>query len=202
MASKTRRGPTAKGRSLDLDAVLQALRGDDALVILRRLADRDPEWASAIETIAKDLLSAVDAGDVAGEVRAELESLSVEDVWDRAGRRRDGYSDPGEVAAEMIDSALKPYAHEIERLIGLGMKVQADGLFQGILRGLYDFGTAPATPFRDEAADSVEDQFGADLLNWRERLPSYATRPRLDAFLAQFCPKWADWSSEMLRRMR
>ena len=72
----------------------------------------------------------------------------------------------------------------------------------GEFRGLYDFGTAPATPFRDEAADSVEDQFGADLFNWRERLPSYATRPRLDAFLAQFCPKWADWASEMLRRMR
>jgi len=45
-----------------------------------------------------------------------------------------------------------------------------DGLFRGILRGLYDFGTAPATPFRDEAADSVEEQFGADLLNWRKRL--------------------------------
>jgi hypothetical protein len=200
MASKTRRGPTAKG-SLDLDAVLQALRGDDALVILRRLADRDPEWASAIETIAKDLLSAVDADDVAAEVLAELDSLSVEDVWDRAGPRRDGYSDPGEVAAEMIDRALEPYADEIEHLIGLGMQVQADGLFRGILRGLYDFGSAPATPFRDEAADSVEERFGADLLNWRNRLPSHATRPRLDAFLAQFCPKWADWASEMLRRM-
>ena len=201
MASKTRHGPTAKV-ALDLDAILQALRGDDALVILRRLADRDPEWARVIETMAKDLLSAVDAGDVAAEVLAELESLSVEDVWDRAGPRRDGYSDPGEVAAEMIDRALEPYAHEIEQLIGLGMQVQADGLFRGILRGLYDFGTAPATPFRDEAADSVEEQFGADLLNWRKRLPSQATRPRLDAFLAQFCPKWADWSSEMLRRMR
>jgi hypothetical protein len=201
MASKTRRGPTAKG-SLDLDAVLQALRGDDALVILRRLAGRDPEWASAIETMAKDLLSAVDAHDVAAEVLAELDSLSVEDVWDRAGPRRDGYSDPGEVAAEMIDKALEPYADEIEHLIGLGMQVQADGLFRGILRGLYDFGSAPATAFRDEAADSVEERFGADLLNWRNRLPSHATRPRLDAFLAQFCPKWADWASEMLRRMR
>lgn len=93
-------------------------------------------------------------------------------------------------AAEMIDKALEPYADEIERLIGLGMQVQADELFRGILRGLYDFGTAPATPFRDEADDSVEERFGADLLNWRNRLPSHATRPRLDAFLAQFCPKW------------
>jgi hypothetical protein len=67
------------------------------------------------------------------------------------------------------------------------MQVQADALFRGILRGLYDFGTAPATPFRDEAANSVEEQFGADLLNWRKRLPSHATRPRLDAFLARFC---------------
>jgi len=201
MVGKTRRGPNAKGTP-DLDTILQALRGDDALVILRRLADRDPEWARVIETMAKDLLSAVDAGDVAAEVLAELESLSVEDVWDRAGPRRDGYSDPGEVAAEMIDEALEPYADEIEHLIGLGMQVQADGLFRGILRGLYDFGTAPATPFRDEAADSVEDRFGADLLNWRNRLPSQATRPRLDAFLAQFCPKWADSASEMLHRMR
>ena len=201
MVSKTRRGPTAKG-TLDLDTILQALRGDDVLVILRKLADRDPEWARVIETVAKDLLSAVDAGDVAAEVLAELDSLIVEDVWDRAGPRRDGYSDPGEVAAEMIDTALEPYADEIEHLIVLGMQVQADGLFRGILRGLYDFGTAPATPFRDEAADSVEEQFGADLLNWRNRLPNYATRPRLDAFLAQFCPKWADWASETLRRMR
>lgn len=201
MASKTRPGPTAK-RTLDLDTILQALRGDDALVILRRLADRDPEWARVIETMAKDLLSAVDAGDVAAEVLADLELLSVEDVWDRAGPRRDGYSDPGEVAAEMFDKALEPYADEIEHLIGLGMQVQADGLFRGILRGLYDFGTAPATPFRDEAPDLVEERFGADLLNWRNRLPSHATRPRLDVFLAQFCPKWADWASEMLRRMR
>ena len=105
MASKTRRGAPTKG-TLDLDTILQALRGDDALVILRRLAGRDPKWAKVIESMAKDLLSAVDAGDVAAEVLAELESLSVEDVWDRAGPRRDGYSDPGEVAAEMIDRAL------------------------------------------------------------------------------------------------
>ena len=187
---------------MDLVPLLQALHGDDALVILRRLADRGPELARVIETMAKDLLSAVDAGDVAAEVLAELESLSVEDAWDRAGPRRDGYSDPVEVAAEMIDKALEPYDDEIEHLIGLGMQAQADGLFRGILRGLYDFGTAPATPFRDEAADSVEERFGADLSNWRNRLPSHATRARLDAFLAQFCPKWADWACEMLRTMR
>ena len=201
MVSKTRRGPTAKGTP-DLDTILQALRGDDALVILRRLADRDPEWARVIETMAKDLLSAVDAGDVAADVLAELESLSVEDVWDRAGPRHDGYSDPGEVAAEMIEESLEAYADEVNRLIGLDMQVQADGLYRGILRGLYDFGIAPATPFREEAADSVEEQFSTELLNWRDRLPSHATRPRLDAFLAQFCPKWADRASEMLRRMR
>lgn len=201
IASKTRRGPPAEG-TLDLDTILQALRGSDALVILRRLADRDPQWAKVIETMAKDLLSAVDAGDVAADVLAELESLRVEDVWDRAGPRHDGYSDPDEVAAEMIEKSLEPYADEIKHLVGLGMHVQADGLFRGILCGLYDFGIAPATPFRDEAADSVEEQFGAELLNWRKRLPSHATQPRPDAFLAQFCPKWADWASEMLRRMR
>ena len=201
MAGKTRRGPKAKDTP-DLDSILKALRGDHALAILRRLADRNPELAKVIESMAKDLLGAVDPGDVAAEVLAELECLSVEDVWDRAGPRSDGYSDPGEVAAEMIDKALEPCADEIERLIGLGMQVQADRLFSGILCGLYNFGTAPATPFRDEAADSVEEKFGAELLNWHKRLPDRATRPRLEAFLAEFCPKWADWASAMLQRMR
>lgn len=144
----------------------------------------------------------LDPGDVAAEVLAVLEWLRVEDVWDRAGPRRDGYLDPGEVAAEMIDKALEPYAEEIERLISLGMQVQADRMFRGILCGLYNFGTAAATPFREEAADAVEEQFGAELLNWRKRLPDRATVPLLDAFLAEFCPSWADWASEMLRRMR
>lgn len=49
MVRKTRRGPPAQD-PLDLDNILQALRGDDALVILRRLADRDPKWAKVIET--------------------------------------------------------------------------------------------------------------------------------------------------------
>jgi hypothetical protein len=201
VVANTRRGPKTPGTP-NLDTILQALRGDDALVILRRLADRDPQWARAIETMAKDLLSAVDPGDVAAEVLAELEWLRVEDLWDRAGPQRDGYSDPGEVAAEMIDEALEPYAEEIERLISLGVQVQADRFFRGVLCGLYDFGTAPATPFREEAADTVEERFGAELLNWRKRLPDRATRPRLDSFLAEFCPRWADWASEMLRRMR
>jgi hypothetical protein len=103
----------------------------------------------------------------------------------------------------MIGEAVEPFDNEIERLIGLGMQVQADRLFRGILCGLYNFGSAPPTPFRDEAADSIRDQFGTGLLNWwRKRLPDRATRPQLDAFLTDFCPKWADWASEILRRMR
>jgi hypothetical protein len=201
MVTNTRRGPKAT-RTPELDAVLQALRGGDALVILRRLADRDPQWASAIKTMAMDLLSAVDADDVAAEVLAELESLSVEDVWDRAGPHRDGYSDPFDVAAGMINEALEPYTDEVERLIGLGMQVQADRLFRGILCGLYNFGTAPATPFREEAEDLVEQQFGTELLDWHKRLPDRATLLRLDSFLAESCPRWADSAREMLRRMR
>lgn len=193
MASRTRAGRQARG-SPGLDTLLHALRGDDALAILRRLADRDPESARVIEALAKEALSAIDAGEVAAQVLVDLESLRVEDAWDRAGPGRGGYSDPGEVAAEMIDEALEPHVEEVERLIGLGLQLQADGLFRGVLRGLYDFGTAPATPFRDEAADPVEDRFGADLLDWRNRLPGLASHLRLDDFLVQFCSKWADWA--------
>jgi hypothetical protein len=96
MVSRVRGGPTAKG-SLGLDAILQALHADGAIVSPRRLADRDPEWGRVIETMAKDLLDAVDAGDVEAAVLAEWVFLPVEAVWDRTGPQRNGHSDVDEI---------------------------------------------------------------------------------------------------------
>jgi hypothetical protein len=66
--------------------------------------------------------------EVADCVQAELESLAVEDDWDRSGRRRDGYVDPGDTAWRMFEAALNPFREEMVKYQQLSMPVQAEAL--------------------------------------------------------------------------
>ena len=77
MAKKTSR----KRRKPD---TLDAISGPDAIQVLRILADQDREMAQQIDVIVRDLLAEVSMDEVADCVQAELESLAVEDVWDRS----------------------------------------------------------------------------------------------------------------------
>jgi hypothetical protein len=56
-----------------------------------------------IVEIASQHLKQIDSEDIAESVYAELERLDVEEVWDRSGKTRHGYVDPGEAADSMID---------------------------------------------------------------------------------------------------
>jgi len=42
-----------------------------------------------------------------------LDGIEVEDLWDRAGPSRYGYTSPEDMAAEMIDEELNPFIAEI-----------------------------------------------------------------------------------------
>ena len=95
--------------------VINQLSPQDALVVLKALADSDASLARRIAEIATEHLSEVDPQDVAEEIYYALESLQVEDVWDKAGSTRDGYVEPYEVVDEMIDGAMAPHFDELVR---------------------------------------------------------------------------------------
>ena len=87
----SRKKKTASKRTAkDNPEVLESLTGSDALLVLNALAQQDEEIRKTIEKTAQEILSAVDADEIATEVKMELEFLQVEDVWDRAGATRDG----------------------------------------------------------------------------------------------------------------
>lgn len=50
--------------------------------------------------------------DAAANVQMDLESIDIEDLFDRVGSKRDGYVDPGDTAWEMFEEALKPFQDE------------------------------------------------------------------------------------------
>lgn len=100
--SLRRKAPMTTSRKGDL-TILDSIGGDDAIEILRRLAESGGELACAVEAAVTELLTRVDVDQRAAEILADPGLLAVEDLWDRAGPRRDGHADPVDVADEMFE---------------------------------------------------------------------------------------------------
>src|SRR5260370_8314055 len=131
--------PVVKTKSPSRSRVLESLTGSDALSILKILADRDERLAREIDAVAGELLGEVNVADVAANVTDELESLDVDDIFDKSGARRDGYVDPGDAAFQMLEHTLAPFLQDIKRYRTLGLPEQASAWCLGMLRGIYDF---------------------------------------------------------------
>ena len=88
--------------------IIDHLSSTDGLSTLRTLVDSDERLARRIAEIAMAHLGEVDPEEVAAVLYDELDALEVEEVWDRAGRTRYGYVEPGEAADQMIDGVTAP----------------------------------------------------------------------------------------------
>lgn len=145
--------------------IIDQLPLKDALGILKDLADSDPKLAARIAEMALARLSQVDVEDVAGFLLAELESLQVEEVWDRADATRYGFIEPSDAAGEMLDEVINPFLEELARYQKLGLYVQTNRMCMGLLEGLHAFeyestsefkawAYAPATVLAEAAVDA------------------------------------------------
>jgi hypothetical protein len=64
--------------------------------------------------------------------------LDIDELNGRAGYQRGrGYVHPVEAADEILDEALEPFLHDLERRASLGMSAATIELATGILPGLY-----------------------------------------------------------------
>jgi hypothetical protein len=187
--------PRKKRKSNTLDAI----SGRDAIEVLRILAKRDKKLSSEIDVIAKDLLADVSIDEVAGCVQEELESLDVEDVWDRSGAKRDGYVDTGETAWEMFEAALEPFREEMEKYRQLSMLEQAEAVCLGILKGVYDFQWHSETEFKDWAVDAPDEYFWTYLEEWKQCFKQRSSVTRIKRFLMEHCLAWSERAIRTVR---
>ena len=84
---------------MDNNIIIDQLTPDEALSILRQLAEEDTDLERKIEQIARRRLTDINAEEIAHHVYFDLDALAVEDVWERAGDP-DEYIEPGEAAWE------------------------------------------------------------------------------------------------------
>ncbi len=142
---------------------------------------------------AGELLGEVNVAEVAASVKDELESLDVDDIFDKSGARRDGYVDPGEAAFQMFEEALAPFLLDVERYRTLGRPEEASAYCLGILKGIYGFD-------KDSwAVDAPEEYFGQVVDAW-ERI--YHGRPpplKMENFVKEHCPDYAERLAQHLR---
>lgn len=115
--------------------IFDEISAEDALAILRLLAKEDSKIAKRIEQIAIEYLKGVDIEDIASQVYFDLDCIEVEEVWERSGRKRNGYVEPTEMAYQMFEEALEPFVEEMKKYQKLLMFVEARNYGIGILRG-------------------------------------------------------------------
>jgi hypothetical protein len=179
--------------------VLESITGDDALAILKALAASDRRLALEIEAIAKERFSSVEMDAIAADVMMGLESLVVEDVFDRSGSKRDGYVDPGEAAWEMFEEALQPTWDEVGKYQQLSMLHEADVVCQGILKGIYDFEQECSSEYKELAVDAPAEYFGRVLDDWKKLFGQRPPVDRMTEFLKTHCSAWAARAVKSLR---
>jgi hypothetical protein len=185
----------SKGTPPDQTDILNQLSADDALAVLRILAQEEP-LAARIHQVAEAYLQGnaphapEDVEEIAEEVRAELEGLQAEEVWDRAGQTRHGYVEDGEVADEMIQRVVNPHLEDLARYQGLGMSQEAMYLCMGLLQGLYEFEHQSESEFKDWATDLSIGYAEIALEKWREGKPKPSAIKEMQNFIQENLQHW------------
>lgn len=174
--------------------VIKKLTPEQALELVMRLSDKGDAIRDAVLAEARKLLSAIDLHKIADDVFFVLDSVDVQDCWDRAGNSRDGYTSPDEAAVELIDEELQPFFDQAGRYHELGMTAEEATYCRGVILGIYRYMHESKSEFREWAVDIPIDCAGALLTRWRERGQDSNSVAAMDEFIRVRCPNWARYS--------
>lgn len=140
----------------------------EALQILKMLCEEDTSIKRRIEDMFLNQVHEVEASEIADEVFSDLDFLAVGELWDRSGSHRDGYTDPGDAAMEMIEEIIEPHLKNMERLHSLGMLQEEMRYCMGVISGLHMFANEATTDFKDWSVDLPGELASQILMEWQK----------------------------------
>jgi hypothetical protein len=174
-----------------MDDVIKKLTTEQALEIVKRLSEKGGEIREAVLAEARNLVMAIDMDETANHVFFVLDSINVQDCWDRSGRSRYGYTEPSEAAVELVEEELQPFYDQAKTYRELGMTEQETTYCMGVILGIYRYEHESKSEFREWCVDVPLECAGYLLDIWRERNQGTAPAQAMDEFIRQRCPKWA-----------
>jgi len=175
---------------LAMDKVISKLTPQQALEVVIRLSDKGGAIRDAVLAEAGNVLSEFDLDQIADEVFFVLDSVDVQDCWNRAGKSRDGYTSPDEAAVELFEEQLEPFFDQAGRYHELGMTKEEATYCRGVILGIYRYEHESKAEFREWSVDIPVECAGNLLTRWRERNQNSASNAAMDAFIRDRCPNW------------
>lgn len=154
---------------------------------MRKLAKNDTRLKKQIEEQAEQLLRQVDIEEICEVAYSDLDMLNVEDLWDRFGAHRDGYTSPEEMAVEMMEGGLETHHDEVAKYFELDMPKESKLYCIGVLKGIYKYEQESKSEFKGWAVDVAMECYGFLLDEWRRKSKSK------DDLLKKECSKWAKY---------
>jgi hypothetical protein len=152
--------------------ILEIIRPDDALQILRQLVKQSNEMREKIQQLAMEILSDVDSESITDDVYFELDGLDVEELWERSGKTRHGYVDPVDEAFEMFEEVIKPFIDEMKRYQKMGLNKEAKNYCIGIIKGILKFDEESDSEFSEWAVDIPSEYLSIVVDEWKKDNPS------------------------------
>jgi hypothetical protein len=171
--------------------IISKLTPQQALQLVERLARQGGSIREVVIGTAADMLAEVDVDAITDEVFDALDSVDVQDLWDRSGGSRDGYSPPDETAAEMIEEELTSIRDQIERYHDLGLREQEMACCQAVISGMYRFDRESDAEFHEWCEDITADCARSLIDEWQARNSDSADINAMNAFIREHCPEWA-----------
>lgn len=170
--------------------ITELLTPEEALVILKKLAEENKNICAEIERVANELRCEINPDKIAGDVFSELNSIAVEDVWDSSGNTGFGYIEPGERAWEMVEEVLEYYLEKMRKYRDMSMALEERIYCMGILKGLYRYEKESDSEFRNWADDAPGEYFERILNNWIENCTQQDSVSEMKEFVKRECPDW------------
>jgi hypothetical protein len=174
-----------------MDEVISKLTPQQALEVVIRLSDKGGTIRDAVVAEVGNVLSEIDLDQTAAEVFFVLDSVDVQDCWNRAGMSRDGYTSPEEAAVELVEEQLQPFFDQAGRYHDLGMTEVEATYCKGVIVGIYRYEYESKSEFREWSVDIPIECAGNFLTRWRERGQNSAFNTAMDEFIRDHCPNWA-----------
>jgi hypothetical protein len=174
-----------------MDDVISKLTAEQALKIVERLGRKGGDIQEAVRVEAMNVLTEIDLDETAEEVLLILDSIDVQDCWDRSGGSRDSYTSPDEAAAEIMEEELQPFFDQVERYHGLGMPEQEAAYCMGVMLGIYRYERESKSEFREWSVDIPAECAGFLLDQWLERNSDKTSIHAMHEFISRRCPEWS-----------
>ena len=133
---------------------IRNLSADEAFLVLQKLFRENPDLEKVICDTALKVVSNVDAEEIAGDLYYDLQSLDLDDLSARSGRKEYGYVDPHDESWVMFEEVVEPYISEMEKYNKRELPHIVKEYCIGIIDGLSEFGKEADTEFSDWIKDA------------------------------------------------